>query len=264
MISDAKLENPLWSLVVEDEWPARAYLIELLEASGVARVAAAVATLAEARQVLGAENMAIDVTFVDINLAKSGGEGAGITFVRSIAALSEAPAVVFTTAYRQYAVEAFELGAVDYLLKPFTEERLYRCLMKVKQQRSSGLTSTTRRRVVARSKQGLVFLATADVFAFEASSRLTFVHTKEGRFDVDLSLNALESAFDSQFVRVHRNWLVNIERVVAMNRDTGETVLVVGGRATVDTDAFFIPVAKDRVADVRRRLLIDTTGIRCR
>jgi two-component system, LytTR family, response regulator LytT len=117
-------------------------------------------------------------------------------------------------------------------------------------------------RIAARARNELVFLDPATVWAFEAAGRLTFVHSCEGRFDVDLSLAAFERRFGGALVRVHRNWLVHLEHVRAMHRENGEVTLVVG--ASLRSHRIEVPVSRDRVPVVRRLLLRGATGVRRR
>src|SRR6202034_2997772 len=98
---------------------------------------------------------------------------------------------------------------VDYLLKPFSEERVVQCLRRLEQRRPAAPVSSGPPRIVARRKRSLVFLEPPEIWAFEAADRLTFVHTLHGTFDIDLSLAAVEASFARAFIRVHRNWLVN-------------------------------------------------------
>ena len=190
----------LRALVVEDEWPARNYLVELLEGSGLAEVVGAVGTADEARQALTApDRVPLDVVFLDVQLAA--GERAGLDIVRSLLNIGEpapargrepGPLVVLATASREHALEAFELGVLDYLLKPFSEERVEHCLRRITERRPSRPeTSSAPQRIVARRKKSLVFLDADEVWAFEAAHRLTFVHTPHGIFDLDLSLAAI-------------------------------------------------------------------------
>jgi two-component system response regulator LytT len=247
----------LRALVVEDEWPAREYLIELLLGTGQVDVVAAVATAAEARQALGPEGVDVEVAFVDINLVSSGGSEAGLPLVREQARRPGSPLFVLATAWKQHAAEAYELDVVDYLGKPFSEERVRECVARVLRRRphSQGAPAG---RVVARSKHGLVFLRPQEVLAFEASERLSFVHAREGRFDVDLSLAALEASLGPAWLRVHRNWLVNQEHVGALERDELGTILVVGSAEV----SLRVPVARDKLQKVRETLLSGATGIR--
>jgi two-component system, LytTR family, response regulator LytT len=242
----------LRALIVEDEWPAREYLVELLLGSGQVEIVAAVATAPEARQVL-ASGGEIDVAFVDINLATSSGREAGLAVVRELSGVEGAPLFVMATALPQHAAEAFDLDVVDYLLKPFSEERVRDCLARVARRRSRPALAPPAR-IVARSKRGLVFLGPGEAWAFEACERLTFVHCAAGRFDVDLSLAAIQATLGEGWLRVHRNWVVNLAHARALDRDELGSRLQVGGVS--------VPVSRDQIQRVRDVLLDGATGIR--
>jgi DNA-binding LytR/AlgR family response regulator len=256
-------------LVVEDEWPARNYLVELLETSGLAQVVGAVANVADAREALSASpGLAIEAVFVDVNLA-SDGERAGLDLIRSMvtgterAARGPAPLFVLATAFESHAVEAFELGVVDYLLKPFTEERVVQCLQRLRTRRSPAAAPTAESlRIVARRKKSLVFLEPSEIWAFEAADRLTFVHTPHGRFDLDLSLVAIETSFGRSLTRVHRNWLVNVAYIKELEREGTETKLFVGVGIGDERRGVSVPVSRDRAQPVREMLLANATGLR--
>ena len=248
-------------LVVEDEWAARNYLVEMLHASGQALVVAAVATLAEAQQALAPGGIVVDVAFVDIHLGNAKGnnaEEAGMHLVRTLAGTPGAPLFVLATALSQHAVEAYALGVADYLLKPIHEDRVAECLLRVRQRLAQTAPRSVPERVVARSKKGLVLFARDEVWAFEAAGRLMFVHTARGRFDIDLSLAAIEASLGNDFLRVHRQWLVHTARVRAIENEDGECVVVVGE----PPGELRVPVARDRRGAVRDLLLHGTTGLR--
>jgi DNA-binding LytR/AlgR family response regulator len=251
--------------VVEDEWPARNYLVELLHASRLATVAGAVADAESALQALvtppGGEGIAVDVVFADVHLVGSPRDDAGLELVRGLSGRPGAPSFVLATAYKEHALEAFELGVVDYLLKPFTEERVEQCLRRVLARKPARPPPSGPTKIVARKKKGLVFLRPEEVWAFEAADRLTFVHTRRGKFDLDLSLAAIEAAFGGggrALLRAHRNWLVNPEHVRELVRDSGDE-LVVGGD---EGEGVQVPVARERAQLVRDALLADATGLR--
>jgi two-component system, LytTR family, response regulator LytT len=255
-------ETALSALVVEDEWPARNYLVKLLQESEKAEVVAAVATLDEASEVLGPSGIAVDVAFVDVQLAGANAVEAGLQLIRSVAGTARAPCFVLATASDTHAVEAFDLGVVDYLLKPFERERVARCLERVQ----SRLAETRRRprdvRVVARRRSGLVFLRLQEVWGFEAADRLTFVHTPHGRFDVDLSLSAIEACFGRTLLRVHRRWLVNPDHIRALDHAGGDYELLVGSGLAEEQHGVRVPVARERAPAVKSLLLAGTTGLR--
>jgi DNA-binding LytR/AlgR family response regulator len=170
---------------------------------------------------------------------------------------------VLATAYDEHALEAFELGVLDYLLKPFSEDRVAQCLRRLQQRSATrGGPEAGPSRIVARRKRSLVFLDPPEIWAFEAADRLTFVHTTHGVFDIDLSLAAVEASFGRAFVRVHRNWLVNAMHIKELERDGHETKLFVGPGVAGAGPGVRVPVARERAAAVREMLLTNATGLR--
>ncbi len=118
------------------------------------------------------------------------------------------------------------------------------------------------RRVVARRKKSLVFLDPEKIWAFEAADRLTFVHSSDGKFDIDLSLAAIEASFGRALFRVHRNWLVNLLYVKELDRDIGGLTVTVGSDLDPEGPSIHAPVSQDRAKALRDVLLENTTGLR--
>jgi DNA-binding LytR/AlgR family response regulator len=252
----------LRALILEDERPAREYLVELLEDSKLAEVVGAVSTVDEARQALQDANaLGIDIAFVDIRLAGDG-HSAGLELVRSLVGKPTSPMFVLATAYSEHAVEAFNLDVVDYLLKPFTEERVAQCLQRLMARRPAATANGGRQRIVARRGKTLVFLDAAEVWAFEASERLTSVHASSGVFDVDLSLSVIELSFGRTFVRVHRNWLVNAAYIKELEKEGRDMRIFVGVGLGPEQQGVRVPVGRDRAQFVRDMLLDGATGVR--
>ncbi len=250
--------NLLKSLVLEDEWPTRNYLVKLIEGTGRAEVIGAVATIDEVREALAGS--AADAVFVDVQLAATGDSRTGLDLIRSMAGDPAAPMFVLATAFSQHSLEAFDLGVVDYILKPYTEERVEQCLQRLLERRA--LRPHAPRRVVARRKKSLVFLNPEEIWAFQASDRLTFVHSPEGRFDIDLSLAAIEASFGRALFRVHRNWLVNLGYVKEFERDVGGATVTVGSKLDSEGNSIRAPVSQDRAKPLRDALLENATGLR--
>lgn len=255
------------ALVLEDEWPARNYLVQLLERTGQVHVVAAVPTPALATEALRASPEPIDVAFVDVTLVGAPSpDYAGLTWVEHTTALAKSdPAMrgmrfVLTTASEDHALRAYQLGVSDYLLKPFAEERVLGAVERLLEARPIVRAATTvgAHRIAARDGRAIVFLRRDEVFAFEAEGRLCFVHSTRGRLDVDLSLTSLESVLGAEFLRVHRGWLVSLDHVVSIDREGGETVLFVGNAAA----PVRVSVARDRAVVVREQLLSRSVGIR--
>jgi DNA-binding LytR/AlgR family response regulator len=251
----------LRALLVEDEWPARNHLADLLEASGLARVVGAVSDESAAREALqDSSQLGVDVC-ADVALGGPNGDRAGLRLARSLAGVAGGPAFVLATALDRHGVEAYEAGVVDYLLKPFGEERVARCVRRVLERRPVPSSPAHNHRIVARRRRSLVFLEPGEIWAFEASERLTFVHTVHGRFDLDLSLAAIERAFGT-FARVHRSWLVNVAHVKELEREDADTQLFVGSGLDATSPGIRVPVSRERSHAVRGLLLSGTTGVR--
>ncbi len=253
-MSEARLK----ALVLEDEWPTRNYLVKLIEGTGRAEVIGAVATLEEAREAMSGSP--VDVVFVDVSLAATGDSRTGLDLIRSMAKEPQAPMFVLATASSRHSLEAFELGVVDYILKPFMEERVEQCLKRLIERRVPRAQGP--RRVVARRKKSLVFLDPGSIWAFEAADRLTFVHAAEGKFDIDLSLAAIEESLGRDLFRVHRNWLINLSFVKELERDGGGATVTVGREMGPEGRSLQVPVSQDRSKALRDALLENATGLR--
>ncbi len=117
-------------------------------------------------------------------------------------------------------------------------------------------------RIAARRQRTIVFLDLDEVWACEASDRLTYVHSARGRYDLDLTLSAIASSFGRTLLRIHRNWLVNAARVLELERDAGEMRLFVGSATGPDKAGVRVPVAKERAAEVRELLLASARDVR--
>lgn len=244
-------------LVVDDEWVARNYLTELIVASGLATVAAAVATADQAREVLrpSAQRIDVDVVFFDVFLAGGGGPEAGLDLARFVGTMEDPPAIVLATAFGEHALLAYELGVVDYLQKPFTADRVVRCLLRIQSTRPRRVPIPALRRIVARKGKSLVFLRMEEVWAFEAAGRLVSVHSARGKLDMDSSLSSLDAQLGGHVLRVHRNWLVNVERVLEFVRDGADTHVAVGLDGAHAPPPLLVPVTRERLAEIREALL---------
>ena len=244
------MEPPLTAVVADDEPLARAALRRLLAEAGVA-VAAEAATGAQALDAVAAH--APDILFLDVQMP--GLSGLDVLDRLDAAARDgrPAPTVVLTTAFDQYALAAYEFGAVDYLLKPFGAERLHRALARV----SRGWTPpegepalVDRAAVVRAALDGepvdcllvrergrIVPVRLADVVHLEAQGDYALLHTVSGgKHLAYLSLNAFEARLDAAaFLRVHRSHVVNLAHVqafvpydasrLAVELDDGTTVV---------------------------------------
>ena len=242
------------ALIVEDEPLAQHYLTELLLATGAIDVVATVSKVQDATLALD-QQLGIDVAFVDVRLIDRPGDASGLAWARAVAQRPGGPMLVLATAMADHAVAAFDAGAVDYLLKPFTRQRVAVCVERLLARAASRPETKLPSRLLARTANSLVFLPIDGVLAFEAAERLTYVHHIQGRHLVDLSLSAIEPQFAERILRSHRNWLVALDHVRELGRLDGELSLQVG-------ENLVVPVSRDRASLVREALLSRTIGIR--
>jgi two-component system, LytTR family, response regulator AlgR len=146
---------------------------------------------------------------------------------RQLAASPEPPAVIFTTAYDEYALQAFESEAVAYLLKPIRAEKLRAALAKAArltrpqlQQIAAAAREPARRsHIGVRGRDGLKLIPVDEVYCFQADQKYTTVRHVKGEDLIEDSLKTLEEEFAPGFVRIHRNALVNTKYLERIARD---------------------------------------------
>lgn len=163
-----------------------------------------------------------DIVLLDIRMP---GED-GLATARRIAQLSDPPAVIFCTAFNEYAVEAFDTLAVGYLLKPLRKEQLQAALDKAsrlnKLQKAAlgqdGSASERRKNIAAKTRRGVELVPIDDVYCFVADQKYVTIMHANGETLIDDTLKELEKEFERQFVRVHRNALVAVGEIEKLER----------------------------------------------
>ena len=204
----------LLALIVDDEAPARAELRFLLEGIGGVEVVGEAASVREALTL--ASRLEYDVVFLDISMP----DLTGMDAARELSTWPKSPAVVFVTAHDDHAIQAFTVDAIDYLLKPVSEERLARCVQRVValRQGGEGRRSGGELMKVPVSQDGETRLLEAeDVLYVEADGDHCWVHLPGERLASQRSMRELEDALPATvFFRIHRSYLVNLRRVVAI------------------------------------------------
>ncbi|HEU4883305.1 MAG TPA: LytTR family DNA-binding domain-containing protein [Longimicrobium sp.] len=219
--------EPFRVLIADDEPPARAKLRRLLDADPESSVAGEAASGTEAVEMI--ERLRPDLVFLDIQMP--GADGFGVLQAVDPAAL---PHVVFVTAYDEHALRAFEVHAVDYLLKPFDADRFRTALARAKERvrarpsaGEDGLDARIRRvlaearpapayleRVLVRTGTCAVFLRTDEVDWLEAEENYVRLHAGTESYLVRGTLAGLEERLDpARFIRVHRSHIVNLASI---------------------------------------------------
>ena len=210
-------------LIVDDEAPARTRLRDLLgdiAARHPTEIVGMAANGVEALRLL--EAAPADVVLADIRMPVMD----GVELARHLGKLASPPAVIFVTAYDQYAVEAFELAAVDYLLKPVRAERLAAALAKAEARRPAapddaalaGLAPGERRHFSVSERGRILLLPVSEVLYLRAELKYVTARTAEREYVLDESLVQLEEEFSRRFLRLHRNCLVARDAVQGVER----------------------------------------------
>jgi two-component system response regulator AlgR len=232
------MSAPLRVLIVDDEAPARSRLRDLLADCAAAVPTEVVGEAGNGREALDLlAGRAADLVLLDIRMP----EMDGIELARHLLQLPRPPAVVFTTAYDAYAIQAFELRAVDYLLKPIRAARLEEALARAARgarppdaQALRELAPAPRAHLASQERGRLQLIPVRDIVYLKAELKYVTVRTREREFLVDESLTRLEEEFGGRFLRIHRNCLVAREHVTGFERvaeegGEGHWVVVLAG-----------------------------------
>ena len=209
------------ALIVEDEPLARQQLSELIGEVSWMQCIGEAATGAAAVRII--DELEPDLVFLDIQMPELSG-------LEVLERISHDPGIIFTTAFDQYAVSAFELGALDYLLKPFGRERFGAALERARRALEAGPDESVRHRVsTALTAQGpvprvfvrdrgkILPIPTQEIERLEAEDDYVALHARGRRFLVYVALGDLEKRLDPErFLRVHRSHVVNLDHVSAL------------------------------------------------
>jgi len=208
------------AIIVEDEQPAMALIRKYLESIPDIRL---IGEYDNGFSGLKAINeLKPDVVFLDVQMPK-------LTGFEMIEVLEYQPAVIFTTAYDQFAVQAFEQNAVDYLLKPFSQERFNEAVSRLKirlsgqsqggaelekiKQHLENSDEKIRRIVIKKSGKSHV-ISTDDIYYLEAQDDYVMIYSSEGRFLKQQTMKYFDTHLDpDKFIRIHRSYIVNVRAI---------------------------------------------------
>jgi len=234
------------ALVVDDEAPARDRLGALL------RELDQVELVGEARDAFQAleqvDTLAPDLLYLDVRMPGM----SGLELARHLARLDEPPAIIFTTAHGEHAMEAFEAEAVGYLLKPIRREKLATATERAQRlnaQQLAAVAAPARTHLAVRTRTGLRMVRIEDVICLQSEDKYTAVRHTAGTDLIEDSLRALESELGPRFLRVHRGALVNREFIAAIERMADGTHQI-RLRGIDDT----LPVSRRLAGDLKTQL----------
>lgn len=189
-----------------------------------------------------------DLIFLDIQMPK-------ITGFEMLELLDQPPSVIFTTAFDEYAIKAFEAHAIDYLLKPFNQERFDKAIAKWKEQKinstekatqelleSASLSPSQNQRIVVKNGSKIKIIPVHDVQYLEAADDYVKIHTSEGYFLKNKTMTHFENTLDKQqFVRSHRSYIVNVQQITRIDpyeKDNHVAILRSGVKVPVSRSGY--------------------------
>jgi two-component system, LytTR family, response regulator len=189
-----------------------------------------------------------DLIFLDIQMPKING-------FEMLELIDQPPAVIFTTAFDEYAIKAFEAHAIDYLLKPFDQERFDKAIAKWMEQKNvnkekatqdlletASLSPLQSQRVVVKNGSKIKIIPAHDIFFLEAADDYVKIHTQEGYYLKNKTMNHFEQVLDkSQFVRGHRSYIVNVQQITRIDpyeKDGHVAVLRSGAKVPVSRGGY--------------------------
>ncbi len=237
-------------IVVDDEAPARERLADLMAGLEGYELVGQAADGREALEMV--DRLAPDIVLMDIRMPGID----GVEAARHLSTMERAPAVVFTTAYDEYTLQAFDAAAAGYILKPVRRERLQKALRHATRLTRAQLTSlqpdghgAARTNICVRLGDRMRLIPIKDVLYFRADQKYVSVRHSRGTDLIDESLKDLAQEFRSDFGRIHRNALVALRRVESVEKDQ-EGRLRVRIRGCEET----LPISRRHASEFRRRI----------
>jgi len=235
---------PIRALVVDDESLARSNVKVLLRRDPDIGAVAECGSGLEAIETLRKSKH--DLVFLDVQMPECGGFD-----VLEVLGTELPPAIIFVTAYEEYALRAFEAGALDYLLKPFDDARFERALKRAKDKIAhySPRQPQLAQRLVVKDRGQVLFLNVADIDWVEAAGYYACVHVGSETHIIRRTLLELERDLgEERFVRIHRSTIVNLERIRALElQDGGEYEVVLKAGARLRLSRRFRKALQDRL-----------------
>lgn len=237
-------EPTLIALIIDDEAAARSELHFLLDETGrLAKIEEAGSAREGVEKII---SLRPDVVFLDINMPKA----SGLAIAEGLMKVKHPPVVVFVTAYSEYALKAFNVEAVDYLLKPVETNRLETALNRVEKRLAERQAIAAAPKLPVKKSGKRLFLPLADIYYVEAKDDYALVHTKDNHYLYSSSLSALEEVLNPKFFcRVHRGFIANLRFVSKLDTaPNGSAFLELEGKNVQ------IPVSRRRVTALRHSL----------
>jgi len=240
-------------VLIDDEMPALSELAFIIEESGIAKVIGKFTEPVEG--LLFIQNEEPDLVFLDIDMPQM----SGLKLAEAIRGMKTKTAVVFATAYEGHALEAFEKDAIDYLLKPYEEERVFRALRKVMQsatQDQSKENSVEKEPEASRLpitlEDRIVFVNVSDIIFCKVEDAIVYIQTEEQEYKMSETLSKLEEKLPKrQFFKTHRAYVVNLDKVKQVSPYFNHTLML-----QLEGSSEEVPVSRSHVKAFKKKLNI--------
>ena len=232
------------AILVDDEAPARSELRFLLDEIKQVEVVAEATNVREAIEQI--KEKGADVLFLDISMPGA----TGLQLAEALNRLKYPPAIVFVTAHSEYGAKAFDVNAVDYLVKPVETDRLLQAITKVRNYVGSYPQGQQSERIPVEKSGKKLLVSTEKIHYIMAKDDYSYLHTEADRYLSTVSLAQLEAKLEPYgFFRVHRRYLVNLNCVEEVTPVNGGTLLL-----SLTGEEESIPVSRRRVASLKKAL----------
>lgn len=228
-------------IIVDDEYPARKELSYFINTFSGIKIEEEFDDGIEALEYI--QNHSLDIIFLDISMPKL----TGIAFGKIIKNMKNKPKVVFITAYPQYAIDAFEVEAFDYILKPYSENRMITALKRLEK---FTFNKAGTNKITLWKNDKMIVISVDDICYCEASERKVFVYNKDDRFEIVSTISDFSKKLpESNFFRCHRSYIVNLDKITEITPWFNNTYIVKLQEMNVD-----IPVSRSSINEFRQKM----------
>lgn len=201
-------------MIADDDDTSRSLLHNFLELDSSLLIIGEATTGDELVQKVMAEKP--DLVLVDINMP----DLSGLEAVKTCRLILPSLNVIFTTGYDEFAVEAFNLSAIDYLVKPIERSRLYIAIEKAKNAMNRNIdtdkmaVNDSGKKLSLKASNSYLYLPMKDILFIEKAGRKTIIHTQTGSYEINEALQVLEEKLESYFYKTHRSFIINLKQII--------------------------------------------------
>ncbi|MHD0315966.1 LytR/AlgR family response regulator transcription factor [Fusobacterium sp. THCT1E2] len=235
-------------IIVEDEFPAREELKFFIEKHEEIELEKEFDSPLDALKYL--QDNKIDVIFLDINMPELDGMSLG----KILSKLNENLKIVFITAYKEYAAEAFEIKAFDYLLKPYSEKRINEVLDNLTKERKAEYIKDISKinKVTVTSEDKMYVISINDIYYIEAGEKESMVYTKDNSYSSKIKISKWEEMLPkNKFYRTHRSYMINLDKITEVEPWFNGTYVL-----KIQDLKFKIPVSRNNIKEFKEILVI--------